>query len=389
MKADNLRVCHVASGDLLAGAEILLLNLSKALTEKLLNHTIFVLLNKGILANKLFEQGANVIILQEKGFPADVLIIFKLTRLFREQAVDVVHTHGYKCNVIGGIASWISKSSLLIRTEHGKPPTIFNNGISKSTFFSLLDYFMGKYVTDQTVSVSSELTSILRRRYPQEKITTIYNGIDFSQFAENFKLTDLKAEFGIEDKNKLIGIFARLNHEKGIDLFLRTAKLVSLEAPHIRFFIVGEGPLYKELRNETIRLNIEKQVIFTGFRTDVYGILCQMDVVVLSSRHEGMPMIILEAMALRRPIVATKVGGLPEVIQDRKTGILVPSGDEFALAKACLELIENPVMAEQLGLNAHEDVKKRFSAQVMLDKLLTLYRESFQKKRKSTVGIVP
>jgi len=387
LKTDDLRVCHVASGDLFAGAEVLLLNLSGALSDKMLSQTLFVLFNDGILSKRLIERGARVIVLQEREFPADILLVFKLARILREQAVDVVHTHGYKCNVMGGVASLISRSALLIRTEHGKPPPIFIHKFSKTTFFSLLDYFVGRYWTDQIVSVSSELTTNLRRRYPRRKITTIYNGIDFSQCDEKSPPIDLKSEFGIADEDKLVGIFARLNPEKGVELFLKAARLISLEAPHIRFFVVGDGPLYKDLQKDAVRLNLEKHVIFTGFRTDVHGLLRQMDVVVLSSLHEGMPMILLEAMAHRRPIVATRVGGVPEVIQDRKTGIIVPSGDEHALAKACLELIRNPKMAKQLGLNACEAVKKRFSAQVMLEKLLASYRESFQKTGKTTEGI--
>ena len=377
---DNLRVCHVTSGDLLAGKEVLLLNLAKACSKERLNRTLFALFNDGFLARKLKEQGAKVSILQEKGFPIDIQIIAKLAGLMKKEGIHVVHTHGYKGNVIGGIAAKLSGCPILIRTEHGKPPSTLKAGFSKITLFSLMDYFIGRYWTDKIVAVSSDLSKILEERYPSEKIITIYNGLDVSEFDGRSPSINLKPEFGITDENKLIGIFARLNPEKGIGLFLKAAKLISLTAPQIRFFIVGEGPLYDELKDETARLNLEKNVILAGFREHAIDLLCQMDVVVLSSVHEGMPMVLLEAMALRRPIVATAVGGIPEVIEHRKTGILVPPGDVHSLAMACLELIENETLAKQIGIDARKKVEKRFLAQGMLDKLLSLYQESLQKK---------
>lgn len=370
----NLKVCHVASGDLLAGAEVLLLNLVRASSRETLSRTLFVVLNNGVFSRKLIEQGVKVLILEEKGFPADIQIVFNLAQFLKQEGVQVVHTHGYKSNVIGGIASRLTGSPLLIRTEHGKPPTALGYGFSKTTIFSLLDYFVGRFWTDKIVAVSHDLSRILSQRYPVEKIETIHNGIDLSQFDEERTSKDLRSEFGVSDESKLIGIFARLNPEKGIGLFLKAAKLISLKAPHAKFFIVGDGPLSRELKEEAVKLKLEKCVVFTGFREDVFDLIRQMDVVVLSSVHEGIPMVMLEAMALRKPVVATNVGGISEVIDGRMNGILVPSGDDRSLAIACLELIENPELARSLGLNARKEVEERFSAESMLDKILTLYQ---------------
>ncbi len=382
MTPEGLKVCHVASGDLLGGAEVLLLNLANASSKEILDQTLFVLFNNGILSEKLVQRGAKVFIIQEMGFPADILIIFKLARLLRQEGTHVVHTHGYKSNVIGGIASQLSGCSLVIRTEHGKPLPISKHGLSKATLFSLLDHFVGRYWTDKIIAVSSDLSRMLAEKYPLEKILTIYNGLDLLQFDAKYPKTNLKSEFGMTDENKFIGIFSRLNPEKGVSLFLKAAKLISLKNPHVRFFIVGDGPLCGELKEEAALLNLEKYVIFTGFRGDAIDLLCQMDVVVLSSVHEGMPMILLEAMALQKPVVATRVGGIPEVVDDRRTGILVQPGDDYSLAMACLEIIENRAMAKQFGVKAREDIERRFTAQIMLSKLMALYWDCFQKSRK-------
>jgi L-malate glycosyltransferase len=377
-----LKICHITSGDLLAGKEVLLLNLAKASLKEALDRTLFVLFNNGGLSKKLREQGARVVVFQESGIAADWQIIFKLARLLKEEMVQVVHTHGYKGNVIGGMASRLSGRPLLVRTEHGKPPPILKHGLAPASWFALLDYFMGVCWTDKIIAVSSDLAKLLNRRYPAEKIITIYNGLYISPSGGRQPLKNLKQEFGIGEENKLIGIFARLNPEKGLGLFLKSARLVTSKAPQVRFFIVGDGPLYGELKGETRRLDLQEQVYFTGFREDAVELLCQMDVVVLSSFHEGMPMVLLEAMALRKPIVATKVGGVPEVIDDRKTGLLVPAGDEYSLAMACLELLDNPIYAAQLGNDARTQVEKRFSAQDMVNKLLSLYLEGLQKKKR-------
>lgn len=374
MAHKNLIVCHVASGDLLAGAEVLLLNLVKASSREILNQTLFALFNNGVFSRKLKEHGVRVIIIEEKGFPADIQIAYRLARVFIQEGVQVVHTHGYKSNVIGGIASRLAGSPLLIRTEHGKSLTALGNGFSKLTIVSLIDYFAGRFWTDKIIAVSYDLSKDLAQRYPPEKIITIHNGIDLSQFDMERTSIDLKSEFGVSDENKLIGIFARLNPEKGVGLFLKAAKLISLKAPHARFFIVGDGPLCQKLKEETVQLELEKQVVFAGFRDDVLDLIRQMDVVVVSSVHEGIPMVILEAMALRKAVVATKVGGIPEVIDDQEDGILVPSGDDHSLAVACLELIENQALAKRLGLNARKEIEKRFSAETMLNKHWSLYQ---------------
>ena len=380
VRPESLRVCHITSGDLLGGAEVVLLNLARASSKDILRQTLFVLFNQGVFSRKLIQTGARVSLFQEKGFPSDLTTVFQVARLLKDEGSHVVHTHGYKSNVIGGLASRLSGCPVLIRTEHSRATGILKHAFSRATVFRLLDYFIGAYWTDKIVAVSSDLAKTLAQRYPSEKVITIFNGVVLHEVKGQCQSSNVKSELGIPRESDLVGMFSRLNPEKGVAIFLKAASIVRLKAPHVRFLIVGNGPLYAELKKETFRLNLEKHVIFAGFREDALDLVCQMDVVVLSSVHEGMPMILLEAMALAKAVVATKVGGIPEVIDDRRTGLLVQPEDDYTLAMACVELLENRPLAKQLGLRARKEIAKRFTAQMMVAKLRALYWEVFSGK---------
>jgi len=362
-----------------------LLHLAWAARKQSVPQFVFVLFNDGSLAQKLRETGARVYVIQERGFPLDVSIVFRLTRILRTERITVVHTHGYKSNVIGGLAARLTKRPLLVRTEHGMPPPISRTGHFSVSPFSVLDYLIGRSWTDCIIAVSRDLSLILAKRYPPRHIRTIYNGVDIAPHTDPLRVHHLRSEFALSANDAVIGIFCRLMPIKALDIFLRAARLITVNVQNVRFFVVGDGPLYDSLRSEAQRLGLERRMTFTGFRHDALDLVRMMQVIVLSSLHEGLPMILLEAMALGKPVVATRVGGIPELIQDGVTGILVPPADPDSLANACLDLIRKPSIAEELGRRAQHQVEAHFTAEKMLEDLLKVYADCLQAARSPRV----
>ena len=172
----------------------------------------------------------------------------------------------------------------------------------------------------------------------------------------------------------LIGTVGRLLPVKAHDDFLRAARLILERQPDARFIIVGDGPLQCDLRRLAEQLGIEAQVAFLGSRTDVYDFIAAMDVFVLPSLSEGMPMALLEAMTLGTPVVATSVGGVPEIVAHRASGLLVPARDPQALANACLALAENRLWALTMAARARRVVEEGFSRETNGRAVMNLYR---------------
>ncbi len=170
-----------------------------------------------------------------------------------------------------------------------------------------------------------------------------------------------------------VGIVGRLSEVKNHFNFLDAAASVINEAGNVRFYIVGEGPLRSRLEEHASNLGISGHTVFTGYRSDIGRILDDLDLSVISSDSEGLPMVVLESMASGTPVVSTAVGGIPELIVDGKTGILVPPGDSRALADAILDLVRDPGLRDAMGTASRSRVERHFSTDIMVEKYCTAY----------------
>jgi glycosyltransferase involved in cell wall biosynthesis len=210
-----------------------------------------------------------------------------------------------------------------------------------------------------------------------ENVEVIRSGIDFSSFDEDSRALKYKdylhREFSFEADDYLVGIVAHLADHKGHQYLIQATKILKQQSPKIKMIIVGEGPLSMELNRQAKDLDVEDIVFFLGFRKDIPKILTSLDLFVLSSYLEGMGSSILDAMACRLPVVATKVGGIPEVVIHGETGLLVPPRNPSALARAILKLYSNNTLASRLGQKGYELVHRKFSAEAMADKVVRLY----------------
>lgn len=340
-----------------------------------------VLLNEGPLACELRRLGVPVTVIDEQQNSA-VRIFIALTRWLRGHPVDVVHTHRWKETVLGTVAARLAGVPGVIRTVHGHREPLQGWPWLKYRFYEALDKWTLLCFADRIVAVSRHMAEGLEESgYKPEMVIRIHNGVDLRRVRPVRARDDVRRELGIDPATLLIGTVGRLSAVKGQAHFLRAARLILQKEPGARFLIVGDGPLRGDLETSAKQLDIDDACVFVGARTDVYDLLIAMDVFVLPSLHEGMPMALLEAMALGTPVVATAVGGVPEIVAHRTTGLLVRSSDAHALAEACLELARDPHWAQTLAARGRRVVEEAFSHEQNGLALVKAYRSITRQPR--------
>jgi len=216
------------------------------------------------------------------------------------------------------------------------------------------------------------------------KTTVIYNGVDEERFSSFDASFPLKKELGIKHKNLIVGTVSSLTPHKGHIFMLQAAPKILKAFPATMFLIVGDGSYGDELKNQVNKLNISSSVIFTGVRKDIPECLNLMDIFVHpSSSREGLGISIIEAMAAERPVVATHIGGILEVVEDGQTGLLVLPKNPDALAGAVMELLRDPERAQEMGRQGRIKVKETFTTRKMIAEIENLYQNSYNKIRES------
>ena len=337
-----------------------------------------VVLNEGALAKRLREAGFEVIVIEEKnhGFlQTRSILVDKL-----KGRVDILHTHRYKENILGALLKNKIGARFLIRTVHGVTENVKIAKLPKHLIVSALDrYFTTRYF-DLVLTVSYDIQNKFSKFIEQNKLLTLHNFIDVANLKPSKAPMSIRDEFGIESDDIVIGSAGRMMPVKAYDVFLDMAEIILRDRQDVKFILAGDGPLKSALQDSARKKGIDKNVIFPGFRDDIVDVLNCFDIFVISSHHEGIPMVLLEAMALKKAIVATAVGGINEIIEDRISGLLAPAGDSSALARSCIELIADAALKESLGSGAYQRVKSEFSVESQREKMLAVYKRGFEKE---------
>jgi lipopolysaccharide/colanic/teichoic acid biosynthesis glycosyltransferase len=311
----------------------------------------------------------------------DIKALIKLYRLIRREKPHIVHTHTAKAGFLGRVAAWLAGVPLIIHTYHGH---ILHGyfGPIKSWALQLMERTLAR-ITDQIIAVSDQVKQDLvdYAIARQEKITVVPLGFDLSPFLTcQEQRGQFRKELGLKDEVKLIGIVGRIVPIKNHRLFLDAAACLIKEQPTVRFVIVGDGNLRYQKEQYAASLGISDKVIFTGWRRDLSRIYADLDVLVVSSDNEGTPVSAIEAMASGCPVVATRVGGMQDLIQDGETGFLVPPKDAGALAISILNVLQKPDSTFQMVQVAREVAKERFSVQRLIKDTEHFYREIINNK---------
>ena len=370
-----MRVCHFASGDLWAGAEVQVVTLLGALKQFPDLELSALLLNSGRMADELTLRGIPVTVCDESR-----LGIVRLSRAVINQLKrirpHILHTHGYKGHILGVIAGKLSHHPLMVQTYHGLEENLPGWAGLKMSLYNGINAAVGKATADGIVGVSSEITRILERQYPSADVRCIRNGIDLARVVPSLERPAMRAQLGMAPDTFLVGTVGRLMPIKGLEYLIEAFAQFHRRrgAQESKLVIVGDGPLRAALEQCAESHGVSRQVEFLGMRTDVYNLMRAFDAFVLSSLHEGVPMVLLEAMALGVPIVASRVGGVPEILEDRREALLVPARDAGALAREIEVLAGSSEIRALLIRAARARVEAQFSIQSSAAKMHEMYR---------------
>ena len=298
----------------------------------------------------------------------DLKTIRLISSYVRNNDVDIVHTHEYKSNIYAKLSALVTKKPL-VSTCHN-----WINSNLKMHFYNSLDKRVLKHV-DAVISVSQPVQKqLFTAGISRKKITLIENGINIEKFNTSVDELKLKRELCIDPDQTVVGTVGRLSNEKGHRFLIEAAKQIHAVNKNCVFLLIGDGVSKSQLEESARKLNLGDKVIFAGTRTDIPQLLSIMDIFVLPSLLEGQPMALFEAMAAKKPIVATKVGDVPIILREGMCGMLVPPSDADAIAEAILTLIENTDKAGLMASLAYAEVSEKYSSKQMAIKYLDVYK---------------
>lgn len=368
-----MKVCHVAMGDLWAGAEVQLLSLMRYLVRLPGFEWSVILFNEGRLAEELRKLPLSLTIIPEQTC-STTGIAYRLAKTLRKLRPDVVHTHKYKDSFIGTLVAKAMGIPHVVRIVHGLPEPFKGLSNAKMVGYTVADRFVTNWLVDRVVAVSSDIEQVLAGTYDSKRVLCIHNGVDLEGVRVTIQREALRKKWQISEDSVVIGTVGRLVPVKGHAILLEATRILRASMQNVTLVLVGDGPLRNDLEAHAKRLGLDKAVVFAGHQDQVYDFLNLMDIFVLPSLHEGIPMVLLEALALKRPVVATRVGGIPEVIVHDRSGKLVKPGDSAELAVVLQELIARPATAKALGDEGRRRVEREFSASTMAERTAGLYR---------------
>lgn len=373
---ESIHVLHIASGDLWAGAEVMLYTLAKTLYQNLKTQVSIVLLNHGELEQKLRQCGVCVHILDESKLNS-FQILQQLNKFIADTKPDVIHTHRIKENILGGLAAWRNHHIPSLRTVHGAPeqrPPLHK--IAKRLIL-FLDWLTGRYIQQTIIAVSPDLANKLKHSFSEKKIKVIENGIDIDGTIHDISPGNSKNR---NNNNYQIGIVGRLVPVKRVDLFIESAFYLKQHHPtlNIDFHIYGDGPLNNILQAQIESHQANSYIHLNGHCTKMTQQLHRLDALLMTSDHEGLPMVLLEAICLYTPIIAHAVGGIPHLLDGGKCGTLVRNHTARAFAEAIINLTNQPEQYQQLAQLAFDRVKHNYSANFAAKKYESVYHSLMQ-----------
>ena len=320
----------------------------------------------GPLHKKADEEGLPLLPLKIRN-EADLLAVLRLAAAMRRRRCVLAHFHDAHGAGIGTRAAGLAKVPLRV--------------ISRRVDFPIRSKSKYTKEIDAIIAISEGVKKVLvEDGIRAELVEVIPSGIDFSPFEEVRERDFLRREFRFGPDDFLVGIVAQLEDHKGHRYLLEAAQILKGQVPNVKFVIVGAGSLRLDLDRQAHNLHVDDIVYFLGFREDVPRILASLDLFVLSSHMEGLGSSLLDAMASRLPVVATTAGGIPEVVIDRETGLLVPPRDPAALAQAILKVCLDKGLAARLAQRGYEVVHEKFSAESMARRVIAVYERLAAKK---------
>jgi len=305
----------------------------------------------------------------------DFRALLSLVWLIFKEKPDIVHTHSSKAGILGRLAAKIAGVPYIVHTPHGH---VFYGhfGILASKIFLWVERIFSKFTDRMVALTNGEKNDYVKLSVcPPEKVFKIHSGVDLKQFMQpNGNRVEKKRSLGLDQNGTVIGFVGWLLPIKGPAYLLKAMAHIWPEHPAASLVMVGKGELDVDLRAQALRMNANGKVKFLGWREDIHEIMPVFDLLVLPSLNEGMGRVLVEAMAAGKPVVASEVGGIPDLVKHGETGYLVRPADEKALANGIKKLLNDPERARQMGQRGKEYCRQ-FSLEAMIEKLDDLYSD--------------
>jgi glycosyltransferase involved in cell wall biosynthesis len=372
-----VKVLHLRSSTSLGGPEKQILRAAKSLRLEGFDLTLLVLYRRND-AMPFFHP--LVVEARKQEIPAEQMLdshqlpfqlIGRIAKKLKEEQFSLVHTHEYRGDIVGGMAARLAgvKAVAVVRGYTDRTLAL--------RLYKILDLLALRFFA-KIITVSTSLRrQVMSAGLPKERVVTIHNAIAPESLEVEGYADDLRVRegLGIEPEEQVVSIVGRLSPEKGHIYLFQAIKKILAALPKTRLLVIGDGPLREKLEILSVSLGLGSAVSFLGFRQDVVALMKISDMMVLPSLREGLPNVILEALALAKPVVATQVGGIPEIIRDGETGLLVPPKDPERLAEALLHLLRNPEKGKEFGERGKAIVTQEFNVETMVHKIAEVYRE--------------
>lgn len=362
-----IRCCHIISGDLWAGAEVMAYQLIRGLLTSNNDVDILViLLNDGKLAHELRKIGIEVELIDESS-TCFLNTIWSIRRSLEQFGPHIIHTHRYKENILGYLGSRFGGKVKLITTQHGLPENYKGFSSLKHLVVLKYNFFTLKRHFEKVIAVSNDIRSYFLKNlgFEGKKVHVIHNGIEIPDHAIRRKSKD----------PFVIGSCGRLFPVKDYRLMIKVAKECTSDNNNIRFELAGDGPEMQRLRALVEHFGLNGRFRLRGHLDNMEEFYRGLNLFINTSIHEGIPMSVLEAMSHGLPVVAPRVGGLKEIIDDGVDGFLIENRDPEAFAEKCLLLARDQTLWQGMSKAAHQKIINRFSVQRMAEEYYMLYKE--------------
>ena len=361
------RLMQITHDLAIGGLQKVVVNICKTIDRDKFHVSVLCLRDLGEFVPEVERLGIKVMYLLQKKYGTDYFSFLKVARILRQEKIEIIHTHNIQPFIDGTIGAFLSGVKTVVHTDHGRK---FPDKKRYMLAERILSHFVYKVVG---VSEDTSNNLIKYEKISPRKIITIPNGIDGSKYLTNIDKDKKKEELGINNDGPIIGLGARLTKIKGITYLLQSMPETIKEFPDITLIIAGKGEIEEELKREATLLGIHKNVLFLEPRLDMHELLRLFDIFVLPSLSEGLPMILLEAMAAGCPIIATNVGGIHTAIKHGKNGFLIEPGQPDAITSETIKLLSDDSLRQQFSSNNIKDFKEKYSAEKMTRKYEKLY----------------
>jgi len=373
-----MRICHIITKPELGGAQLSTLNLVSSLSKD--KYQVFIITSPEGVLRQEFKNLKNATVhfspflTRSVNPPADILALIHIYDIYRRNRFKIVHTHSSKAGIIGRWAALFARVRVVLHTVHGWPFNEYQPFLVKR-FYIFLERITAVFTTKIICVSKKDIETGLKYKIaPKEKFILIKYGISLNQF-KNLACDkeEKKKGLGINNNDPVIGMIACLKPQKAPLDYVKACVDVYNKMPNINFLLIGDGVLRKKCKSELNKFSLNGRFIFTGWRRDISEILDIIDIVVLTSKWEGQPIAIIEALSKGKPIVATDAGGIRELVKDGVTGYITRPGRYKDTADRILRILKDQDSLFKMSREAAKSIDDSFDIKVMVRNMNELY----------------